>query len=50
MMELIGVRLQSVMMVGSGVVGMKLTDGQRWKCGQQGGMEFKHVDMLWRLL
>jgi hypothetical protein len=31
MMELIGVGLRSVMMVGSGVGGMKLIDGQRWK-------------------
>jgi hypothetical protein len=50
MMELICVGLRSVMMVGSGVGGMKLFDGQRWKCSRQGGMEFKHVDSLWRLL
>jgi hypothetical protein len=50
MMELIGVGLRNVMMVGSGVGGMKLLDGQRWKCSRQGGIEFKHVDSLWRLL
>jgi hypothetical protein len=50
MMELIGVGVRSVMMVGSGVGGMKLIDGQRWKCSRQGGKEFKHVDSLWRQL
>jgi hypothetical protein len=30
-MELIGVGLRSVMMFGSGVLGMKLIDGHRWK-------------------
>ena len=49
-MELIGVGLRSVMMVGSGVDGMKLIEGHRCKCSRQGGMEFKHVDSLWRLL
>jgi hypothetical protein len=43
MLELIGVGLRSVMTVGCGVLVMKLSDGHRWKCSRQGGMEFKHV-------
>jgi hypothetical protein len=31
MMELIGVGLRSVMIVGSGVLVMKLVDGHRWE-------------------
>jgi hypothetical protein len=50
MMQLDGVGLRSVMMVGSGVGGMKVLNVQRWKCGRQDGIEFKHVDSMWRLL
>jgi hypothetical protein len=50
MMELIGVGLRSVMMFGSGVLGMKLIDGHRCKLSRQGGMKFKHFGSLWRLL